>query len=181
MAKPDFLKYLTPKAIIHLSVILGFLIFVIPTFLFLGSEVKQRAASIRTQRVQIDTHTRMIAELAKFREASAEVGYAMADLQTIIPPRRELFSFPQDIERLGLGTDITANVNFVGKETPAMNDKAGSNMFTVTSKGSFDSTFQFIRALEERREFFVSLGSINMVKIEEQFNSVINGLVFFYD
>ncbi|MDD5710924.1 MAG: hypothetical protein PHV43_02390 [Candidatus Colwellbacteria bacterium] len=181
MAKPDFLKYLTPKTIINLSVILGFLLFVIPTLLFLGGEVAQRAASIRAQREQIDIHTRMISELTEFREASAEVKSAMIDLQTTIPPRERLFSFPQNVEQLGSDLGLAANVNFAGKEVPATGDTAGNNMFTITSKGSFDSTLSFIEAMEERREFLVSLESIDITKLEGQFNATIGGLVFFYD
>lgn len=181
MTKPDFLKYLTPKAIVNLSVIVGFLIFMIPTLLSLGGEVRQRAAAIREQRVQIDRQTHMIAKLAEFREASSEVEAAMADLQLIIPPRERLFSFPQNVERLAAGVGATADVNFVGRESPATESEAGSNIFTVTSKGNFDDTLKLISALEKRREFFVSLDSINMTRLEGQFNTVINGLVFFYD
>ena len=181
MTKPDFLKYLTPKAIVNLSIIVGFLVFVIPTLLSLGGEVRQRATSIREQRMQIDRQTRMIAKLAEFREASSEVETAMADLQSIIPPREKLFSFPQNVERLATGAGATADVNFIGKESPATEDEAGSNTFTVTGKGNFDDTLELISALEKRREFFVSLDSINMTRLEGQFNTVINGLVFFYD
>ncbi len=141
----------------------------------------QRAASIRAQRIQIDTHTRMITKLAEFRETSAEAEDAVANLQTIIPPREKLFSFPQNIEQLGLSVDVAANANFVGKERPATNDEAGSNMFTIKGRGSFDNTLQFIKALEERRGFLVDLEFLEVVNLEGQFNSVINGLVFFYD
>jgi len=181
VAKSDFVKYLTPKAIINLSIIVGFLIFVISILLFLGNEVGQRAASIRAQRLQIDAHTRMIAKLAEFREASAEAESATADLHTIIPPREKLFSFPKNIEQLGLSVDVAANADFVGKEKPATNDEAGSNMFTIKGTGSFDNTLRFVKTLEERKDFLVNLESFEVINLEEQFYSVINGLVFFYD
>jgi len=177
VAKLDFLKYLTPKAIINLSVVLGFLVFVIPTLLFLGNEVEQRAASIKAQRVRIDTHTRMITKLAELREASVEAESAMLKLRTIVPPRDRLFSFPRYMEKLGSDSDVLASVDFTGKETPATVDKAGSNAFIIAGSGSL----KFMENIEASGEFFVSSESVDIVRLGEQFNSVINGLVFFYD
>ena len=181
MAKLDFLKYLTPKAIINLSVVLGFLVFVIPTLLFLGNEVEQRAASIKAQRVRIDTHTRMITKLAELREASVEAESAMLKLRTIVPPRDRLFSFPRYMEKLGSDSDVLASVDFTGKETPATVDKAGSNAFIIAGSGSLNDTLEFMENIEASGEFFVSSESVDIVRLGEQFNSVINGLVFFYD
>jgi hypothetical protein len=182
VAKPDFLKYLTPKAIINLSIVLGFLIFVIPTLLFLGNEVEQRATFIRAQRVKIDAHARIIAELAELRKASTEAEQAMLKLQTIIPTRDRLFSFPKHVEELGSNNNLVASINFTGRETPAIADKAGDNAFKITSGGSFNNTLEFIENIEASWDFFVSLESIDMVVgTGEQFNSTINGAVFFYD
>lgn|GEM_PF-2811898 len=181
MARLDLFKYLTPKAIVNLSVILGLLVFAVWTLIFLGNEIESRSSLIREERTEINTRARMIAELAELREESVEAETATLVLQSVVPTRDKLLLLPKHVEQLGSKSEITANVSFTGKEVLATEGGAGNNAFRVGASGSFNNTLEFIESLESTEEFFIKLESIDIVRVDRIFNTTISGLVYFYD
>lgn len=181
MAKSEFAKYLTPKAIINFSVIAGFLMFIIPTLIFLGKEVDERASTLRVNREKVGGESSTIARLASLKSASAEAEAGLAVMQKLIPPRDRLFSFPDYLEEKGDASRVTVNFDFAGGESPSGEGSAGNSPFRIASTGPFDNIVRYIESIENSNSFFVKLGAVDFTREGTQFSSGIGGLVYFYE
>jgi hypothetical protein len=181
VAKPDFSKYLTPKAIVNLFLIGGFLVFIIPTLIYLGQEIKERSSSLKAERVEIDLRSKSISRLAELRKASEEAAVAGEKLELLLPPRDELFSFTDYVKQLAGQNGVVANLDFSGTETAPTETSAGSNGFQLAASGRLNNIISFIEALESGNRFFSSLEGVEVTEIGAEFSAVLNGLVYFYD
>ena len=181
MTKSNFGKYLTPKTIINLSIILGFLVFIIPTLLSLGSEVQNRAEALRNQRASVTTRSESIARLAELKRSAEEASGALQVLSDLVPPRDELFSFPDYLSELGEKTRIETNFTFIGEQRAQDGGRVGSSSFRIDNVGSFNGILSFIQNLENGPKFIISLNSVDIVKTDSGFKSTAGGNVFFYE
>ncbi|MBU2101625.1 type 4a pilus biogenesis protein PilO [Patescibacteria group bacterium] len=181
MTRPNFLKYLTPKAIINLSLIVGFLTFAIFTLFSLGNEVEERSSLLRAQRATIDSRTNMISRLAELRKTSVEAQSAMEVLRGALPPKAELFSFSDYLKEVGAKNDVGVEFSFTGGETLSSPDNAGYNPFRIVNNGSLNNISSFIQNIEDSNKFLVRITSVDVSQVKDTFKSTIEGLVFFYD
>lgn len=179
MAKIDLSKSLTPKAILNLLVILGFLIFVLWILLFLGGEIKQGALDVGQKRAQIDSRIAAISRLTELRQEAEEASSALKSLQNIVPIRDDLLSVPRYVERLASGSNVTASFDFTGAEQAPEGDRAGSSSFKIIAKGPYPDLLSFIGGLE-RGDFFITINSIEItIQGDGTFGANIDGLVYF--
>lgn len=179
MAKLDFSKYLNSKGIINLFVILGFLVFIIPTLITLGKEISEESQNLAKERARISSLSQTIGRLAELRESAKQADEALSKLQGALPQRDDLFSFPRYIEADGRKKNLALTTSFTGNEVDPTGNSAGISSFKISGVGSFTDTLRFIQDLELGKTFFVNLTSIDVTQSEESFKSSINGSVFF--
>jgi Tfp pilus assembly protein PilO len=181
MAKIDLSESLTPKAIVNLLVILGFLIFMTWVLTFLAGEVNDGAADVKQKRGQIDNRIAAVERLAELRGESKEAGPALDVLDNILPARDNLLSLPRYIEDLGLSNRVTATFDFTGNEVSPEGGRAGNSSFKIIANGSYFDVISFIKDLEAG-DFFISLEVVDMtVQKDNTFGANINGVVYFHD
>ena len=178
MAEIKLGKYFTPKIIINISIIVGFLILATWLIAVLSSELESKAQSIQEQRLEIASRIRAISELAELREAAEEAEPAIATLNNVLPKRDELVAFPRYLENLADKNKVTLGFNFIGEELEASNDKAGQSSFTIDILGGYANVLNFIEGLEEGT-FLIDLNSFNIALERDGFDVELTGVIYF--
>jgi len=180
MAKIDAGKYFTPKVIINLSVLLGFLVFITMVLSFLGKEIKDKAQQIQDQRAEIESRINSISRLAELSAAAKEAEPALNELNSLLPKRDELVGFPRYISTLASESIVGEHFNFIGGEVAPTETEAGHGGFTLSITGSYASTLNFLEKLEKGR-FVIRVTNLDIVSGSGSFKADIQGLVFFRD
>ena len=182
MVKIDFGKYFTPKAIVNLFVLFGFLIFIAIILSSLGNEIESKAEAIRDQRAQIESRIRSISKLAELSDSAKEAKPALEEINSLLPNRDELVSFPRYISNLGAENNVTAAFNFRGEEVPSTEMEAGYSGFYLIITGTFPNVVSFLENLEKGR-FIVRVDSFDVVlqRASSDFQADIIGSIFFRD
>src|SRR3989344_2914052 len=150
MAKIDAGKYFTPKVIINLSVLFGFLIFITMVLSFLGIEIKDKAQQIQDQRAEIGLRINSLSRLAELTAASKEAGPALDQLNSLLPDRDGLVAFPRYINTLATENGVDARFTFGGEVDPTESE-AGNSGFSLSLTGSYAKIMTFLEKLEKGR------------------------------
>src|SRR3989344_5932634 len=137
MAKIDAGKYFTPKVIINLSVLFGFLIFMIMVLTFLGREIKDKAQQIQDQSAEIESRINSISRLAELTATAKAAGPALDQLSSLLPKRDELVTFSRYIGTLATESDVEERFNFSGEEVDPTESEAGHSGFSLSIIGSY--------------------------------------------
>ncbi len=182
MTQINFGKYLTPKAIVNLSILFGFLIFIAIMLSSLSQEIEYKAETIRDQKAQIESRIRSISKLAELSDAAKEAGPALEEINSLLPSRDELVSFPRYISNMGTESNVTAAFNFRGEEVPSTETEAGYSGFYLIITGTFPNVVDFLENLEKGR-FIVKVDSFDVILQRESsdFQADIIGSTFFRD
>lgn len=182
MVKIDAGKYFTPKVIINLSVLFGFLVFITMTLSFLGKEIKNKAQQIQDQRAEIESRINSISRLAELSAAAKEAEPALNELSSLLPKRDELVAFPRHIDTLATESSVDDRFSFRGEEIDPTETEAGHSGFTLSITGSYSNILTFLEKLEKGR-FIVRVESFDVVlqRDNASFEADIQGLVFFRD
>lgn len=178
MAEIKLGKYFTPKIIINISIILGFLIMVAWLLSVLADEVQSKSQSVQEHRLEIASRIRAISELAELREDAREAQPAIELLNNTLPKRDELVTFPRYLDTIARENNVTLRFNFVGEETPPEENKAGQSPFTITIAGNYANVISFIEDLEGG-EFLLRLDSFNITLERSGFDVELTGSVYF--
>ncbi|PIR98043.1 MAG: hypothetical protein COT89_01200 [Candidatus Colwellbacteria bacterium CG10_big_fil_rev_8_21_14_0_10_42_22] len=181
MTEFNFSKYLTPKTIINLSIIVGFFVFIVPLLVSLGGEVEDRAESLRQERGRIASRSESISRLADLRKTADEAKSAYVVLQNILPQREELFSFSDYLESISKSNGVNTQFSFTGEETSSGPDAPGQSAFRVVNNGSFQNILSFIKDIENSNKFLVKLSGVDLTGSGKEYRATISSLVFFYD
>lgn len=182
MAKVDAGKYFTPKVIINLSVLLGFLVFISLVLSFLGKEIQDKANRIRDQRAEIGLRINSISKLAELSAAAKEAEPALEELSSLLPKRDELVVFPRYIDTLATESSVDDRFSFKGDDIDPTETEAGHSSFTLSVTGSYSNVLTFLEKMEKGR-FIIKVESFDVVlqRDESGFKADIQGLVFFRD
>ena len=180
--KVDVSKYFSPKAIVNLSILLGFLVFVSMILFFLGQEIKNKTTQILAQRAEIESRINSISKLAELTTAAKEAEPALAELNSLLPKRDELVAFPRYIGTLALESDVEDRFSFRGEEVPSTETEAGNSGFSLSVAGSYGNILDFLEKLESGR-FIIRVDNFDVVLQRDNswFKADIQGLVFFRD
>jgi len=182
MAKIDFGKYFTPKTIINLSVLLGFLVFVVLIISFLGKEISDKTLQISTHRGEIEGRIMSISRLAELREAAQNAEPALLELRSLLPKQDELVAFPRYIENLANNNDLESRFEFRGGDVLPSESTAGSSPFYLSVTGSYRNIGSFVEALEGG-QFIITINTFDVVSQREStsYRAEIQGQVYFRD
>ena len=180
MAKIDAGKYFTPKVIINLSILFGFLIFITMVLSFLGKEIKDKAQQIQDQRTEIESRINSISRLAELSATAKEAEPALNELNSLLPQRVELVAFPRYIGTLASGSNVGEYFNFVGTDVDPTDTEAGHSSFTLSITGSYANILIFLEKLEKGR-FVIRITNLDVVSGSDSFKADIQGFIFFRD
>lgn len=182
MVKIDVGKYLTPKAILNLFILLGFLVFITMVLFTLGQEIKSKAQTIQEQRAEIESRISSISRLADLTAAAKEAEPALADLNALLPKRDDLVTFPRYIDTLASQNQVEDRFSFGGEVIAATETEAGRSSFTLSIIGSYANILGFLEQLERGR-FIIKVEALDVIIQREgtSFEANIQGSVFFRD
>ena len=181
MTEPKLIKYFTPKAILNLLVILGFVVFMTTMLTFLGKEIKDQTDVITTNRAKINTRIVSLAQLAELREDATKIQVPLIALESLLPTRDELISFPTYVRNLATEHGVSSSFSFSGSETPATPESAGNTRFGLEIIGPYQNIIDFIEVFENG-ELLVKLGSIDISSQGDgAFRGNTGGVIFFRD
>lgn len=182
MTKVDLGKYFSPKTIINLSVLLGFLVFVSMVLFFLGQEIQNKTQQILAQRAEIESRINSISKLAELNTAAKEAEPALAELNALLPKKDELVAFPRYIDTLARESGVDDRFDFRGEEIPSTETEAGYSGFSLSIKGSYGNILNFLEKLEVGRFIIrVEIFDVIIERDDNSFTADIQGSVFFHD
>ncbi len=182
MAKIDLGKYFAPKVIVNLSVLFGFLVFIVMILSFLGKEIKDKAQQIQDQRTEIGSRINSISKLADLSATAKEVQPALDELNSLLPKRDELVIFPRYINTLATESGVDEHFSFNGGEVSPAGAEAGYSAFTLSITGPYANVMAFLEELE-KGNFVIRVEGLD-VTIQTgsaSFKADIQGLIFFRD
>ena len=178
MAKIDPGKYLTPKIIINISIILGFLLLVGWLLSTLSNELESKAQDVEEQKSEIASRIKSISDLAQLREDALEAQPAIGKLQNALPTRNQLVSVPRYLDTLARENSVTVRFNFVGEEVAPGENEAGHSSFTLNVIGNYGNILNFIEDLE-KGSFLVKLDSFSITLERTNFDVDLRGIIYF--
>ncbi len=180
MSKIDAGKYFSPRVIINLSILVGFLLFVSLLVSFLGNEIRDKAERIQSQRAEIEGRISDISRLAELRTAARNAEPALAQLVSLLPKRDELISFPRYLDTLAKNNRLQHQFTFTGQESNPAENIAGSSNFKLTLNGAYRDVLAFVEDIESG-QFIVRVNLIDMVvgANAQSFKAELEGSVFF--
>lgn len=170
--------YFTPRVIINLAIILGFLLFITWVLTFLGSEINRRTTVIGDQRQEINRRTTSLAKLAELREEARLAEPAYAELLALLPQKDDLVTLPRYLEEIAIAEELDFNFRFSGVESEPSGKGAGSSSFTINLVGEYQDIIDFIDQAETGR-FVLAIDSTDIHIVKELFSATINGVVYY--
>lgn len=174
-------KYFTPKVILNLSIIFGFLIFVGWVMTFLSGEISSKAEQISNHRMEINSRITAVSRLAELREAAKEAQPAIAELSTLLPTEEELVGFPRYLQNVANREGVNLSFSFQDSGSDEIDEgEIGASEFSMDALGSYNDIISFMEAVE-KGDFIVSLSSVNITgtKNVSEFRANIRGVVYF--
>ncbi|MEX2053971.1 MAG: hypothetical protein WD883_00245 [Candidatus Colwellbacteria bacterium] len=182
MLKIEADKYFSPRVILSLSILVGFLIFTILIITFLGRQIGDKADRIREQRAVIEGRISSISRLAELTASAKEAQPALLELQSLLPKRDELVGFPRYVDSLAGKHSLISRFEFRGEEKAPTEDQAGTSSFYLSIDGTYRNILSFIDEFEEG-QFIVKIDSFDVVLQREStnFKAEMNGLIYFRD
>jgi Tfp pilus assembly protein PilO len=135
MAKTSLGKYFTPKIIINLSIIVGFLIMVSWLLTSLAGEIEKKAESIQLQNLEISARIQAISDLAELRVEAERAKPIVDELNNALPKRDELVAFPRYLDSIARDNSLQLDFKFVGATQDPGLDQAGNSEFVINVLG----------------------------------------------
>lgn len=169
----QFKKYFLTRVGIDLAIIIAAAILAV----FIGSDMRNRAAKITSLRDGIDFWTQSTESLALLREDRARAQNYSAELQNRLPSRDELLNFSRDLNIIANQNKVGFNSS-LGNEERGANDKLGRVSFNLTAEGALDNILNLAKGIKNSR-YFVNTTNFDLVaKPGDGFRLSMNGQVF---
>jgi type II secretory pathway pseudopilin PulG len=144
--------------------------------IFLSSSISQKTAEIEVLEDNLNFRLQATDSLVVLRGDYSKAQQYIPTLDTILPTRDQLVSFPRDLSNSAKQEKINLNVS-LGEETPKTETKLGSIAFTATGQGKFDGFINFFKGAETGR-YSIKLDTLDFTRQGEDFRALIKGKVF---
>lgn len=169
----EFRKWLLVQG----TVIAGILLVAMSALWYVRADISARTETIRAAQAARAFQLRAVNILATLRRERDEAKPFIPQLESFMPGRDKLISFPRDLERFSRARNITFGFGF-GAETPATEEAAGAIAFTFTASGSLNGVLAFLEDLE-KSPFIVKLDGFDLTGSGNTYSLVSRGAVFF--
>ncbi|OGY99148.1 MAG: hypothetical protein A3G64_02545 [Candidatus Liptonbacteria bacterium RIFCSPLOWO2_12_FULL_60_15] len=169
----EFRKWLLVQG----AVIAGILLVTTGVLWYVRADIRARTEAIRAAQAARAFQLRAVNILATLRRERDEAKPFIPQLESFMPGRDKLISFPRDLERFSRARSVAFGFGF-GAETPATEEAAGTISFTLTASGPLNSVLAFLEDLE-KSPFIVRLDGLDLTKGGTEYSFASRGVVFF--
>lgn len=143
-----------------LGITIGSIVVILASTLFVGFDMRARAANIESLRREIDVRGRAVQSLVLLRtEADRAKAYG-DDLDRLLPTEENLFVFRNKIRALAASEKVTLTFTF-GTKNEGTADVPSSVNLRMTANGDAPALVRFLEGIE-RSGYFVELSSIEI-------------------
>ena len=167
-----FKKQLT----LAISIAIGAIIVFGGLILFLNSDIKGKAKEMEYLQGTLGFRLQATDSLVALREDYSKAQQYIPALDTILPTRDQLLSFPRELTNTAKEEKITLNIN-LGEEVQKSKTKLGTIEFTMSGQGIFDNFINFLKNMETGR-YSIKLDNLDLTRQGENIRVLTKGKVF---
>lgn len=153
-----------------IAIVLGILIF------FLSSDISQKTKEISALQTNLELKLQAVGSLVILRQDYSKAQQYIPTLDTILPTRDQLVSFPRDMINEAKKINVNLNVN-LGEETLKTETQLGSIVFMMTGQGKYDGFVNLFKNAETGR-YSVKFDTLDFTRQGEDFRALLKGKVF---
>jgi hypothetical protein len=164
------------KLILTISITAGIAAVLGAAIIFLSSDITQKTKEISSLQSNINFRIQASDLLVSLRQDYSNAQQYIPILDTILPTRDQLVSFPRDIANEAKEFGINLNAS-LGEETPKTQSQLGNIAFTVTGQGGFNNFIDFLKKTETGR-YSMRLDTLDFTRQGEEFRTLLKGKVF---
>jgi hypothetical protein len=168
----DFKKQL----ILNVSITAGAAIVLGALIVFLSFDIGQKAKEISALQSSLNFKLQAVSSLVILRQDYSKAQQYIPTLDTILPTRDQLVSFPRDMANEAKEASVNLNTS-LGEEIPKTQTQLGSIAFVMTGQGKYDSFINFFKEAETGR-YSVKFDSLDFTRQGEDFRALMKGKVF---
>lgn len=174
--KDNFKKQLWLSA----GIILGTIVIASVGLYFLAGSLSDEADKIIVDRVQIQTQTNALANLAALKRDAPQAAKYVKAIRTLIPGQYGLVGFGQWLNTIGVKHSVTTSFALQGSVTPASAGAAGGAGFSMDAEGTRSDVISFLRDLESQAQgFLLSIDAFDITRNGDRARLVAHGTLFF--
>jgi len=164
------------QLILNVSITAGAAIALGIFMIFLSSDISQKTKEISALQTNLELKLQAVGSLVILRQDYSKAQQYIPTLDTILPTRDQLVSFPRDMASEAKKININLNVN-LGEETPKTETRLGSIAFMMTGQGKYDQFVNFFKGAETGR-YSVKFDTLDFTRQGEDFRALLKGKVF---
>ncbi|MDP2629728.1 MAG: hypothetical protein Q8P45_03480 [Candidatus Harrisonbacteria bacterium] len=138
----------------------GILIAIVLAMIFVGVDISKRERKIHELRQSSAEQNRLIAALGDIQQDAEKASLLTPELQTQLPGRDDLISFPRELERLANEYDVELGFEF-GTEGQSTPEKAGFIKYRMAMAGSLEALNAFLQAFEDH-SYYIEVDSVDV-------------------
>ncbi len=152
------------------------LILMIAFLIFLGMDVSDRVALIKSQRQDLLLRLHAFDSLAALRSDVGRAEELSISLENSLPARDQLINFSNALEEIATDNGLEFGFSFES-ESASTETTPGINNFTITSQGTYANFVRFLNEVEDSR-YFVGFSLIDLTSRNGEFAITMKGRVF---
>ena len=144
--------------------------------LFLSSDISGKIKEIEYARNTLDFRLQAADSLVILRRDYSEAQQYEPILDTILPTRDQLASFPRELVAGAKNREINLNVS-LGEEKQKTQNQLGTIEFTMSGQGKFDDFINFFKDMETGR-YSIRFDNLDFTRQGDIFRTLLKGKVF---
>jgi len=164
------------QLILTISTAVGAMIIFGGVILFFASDIKGKAEEIKQLQNTLGFRLRASDSLLVLREDYSKAQEYIPSLETILPTRDQLVTFPREITSQAKEKEVNLNVN-LGKEVVKTDKSLGTIEFTMSGQGLFENFISFFKDMESGR-YSVKIENLDLTRQETKVKILAKGKVF---
>ncbi|RJP45810.1 hypothetical protein C4587_00240 [Candidatus Parcubacteria bacterium] len=170
----------TRQVLLRVSAIAAIILFFGGLLFWLSDRLEARADDIAIERALEQRRVRAFELLAVLKRQSPEADSYRRTIESLVPPKDQLFDFPRWIEGLARTRNLEFDFGFQGEEIPPTDAALGYVGFALGAEGGFQDLVEFLKDVEERApRFLVEIRSMTLEEGGGSYRFSGNGRVFF--
>jgi hypothetical protein len=148
----------------QLLIALGVITVIAVIIIVLNIDINKRMTRIEARKRERAMQAEAILILSDLKKESERARAHYPVLESLLPTRDQLISFPRELEQLAKLHTIDLGFSF-GSEAASTEDQPGVIRFTMSLGGTLDNLLNFLKAFESHK-YFINLASVDLAKRE---------------